>query len=67
MKTGHLLIAEDEEINYNLLETIISPTKAKIIRAKNGVEAVEICQKINELDIVLMDIKMPDMKKRQVQ
>jgi PAS domain S-box-containing protein len=56
-----ILIAEDEEINYNLLETIISPTKAKIIRAKNGLEAVEICRNKLNIDLVLMDIKMPDM------
>lgn len=56
-----ILIAEDEEINFNLLETIVSPTKAKIIRAKNGIEAVEMCQNVKEIDIVLMDIKMPDM------
>jgi CheY-like chemotaxis protein len=56
-----ILIAEDEEINFNLLETIISPTKARIIRAKNGVEAVNLCQKMEDIDLVLMDIKMPDM------
>jgi len=56
-----ILIAEDEEINYNLLETIISPTKATLIRAKNGLEAVNICQEMLALDLVLMDIKMPDM------
>jgi PAS domain S-box-containing protein len=56
-----ILIAEDEEVNYNLLETILIPTKARIIRAKNGIEAINLCNDIPEIDIVLMDIKMPDM------
>jgi len=56
-----ILIAEDEEVNFNLLETIISPTHAKILRAKNGIEAINICNNTLKIDLVLMDIKMPDM------
>jgi PAS domain S-box-containing protein len=56
-----ILIAEDEDVNYNLLETILSPTKAVILRAKTGGEAVEFCSNRNDIDIVLMDMKMPDM------
>ncbi|MBA7589636.1 Aerobic respiration control sensor protein ArcB [subsurface metagenome] len=56
-----ILIAEDEEANYNLLETILGPTQAKIIRAKTGEDAVRQCYKGSKIDIVLMDIKMPDM------
>ena len=56
-----ILIAEDEEVNYNLLETILLPTKAKILWAHNGVEAIKICKNTPEIDIVLMDIKMPDV------
>jgi CheY-like chemotaxis protein len=56
-----ILIAEDEDINYNLLETIIKPTGAVIIRAKTGQEAVDICLGGKKIHMVLMDIKMPDM------
>jgi PAS domain S-box-containing protein len=56
-----ILIAEDEEVNFNLLETIISPTNADILRAKNGIEAIDICCNNPKIDLVLMDIKMPDM------
>ncbi len=56
-----ILIAEDEDINYNLLETIIKPTGAVIIRAKTGQEAVDVCLGNKKIHIVLMDIKMPDM------
>jgi CheY-like chemotaxis protein len=54
-----ILIAEDEETNYLFIEAILEDTKASLIWAKNGVEAVE---KFNDdIDLVLMDIKMPEM------
>lgn len=56
-----ILIAEDEDVNFNLFETILAPTKLKIIRAKTGKDAVDYCCSKNKVDLVLMDIKMPDM------
>lgn len=56
-----ILIAEDEKTNYSLLENIIYPTKAKIIWVKNGIDAIEACRNEPKIDLVLMDIKMPDM------
>jgi signal transduction histidine kinase/ligand-binding sensor domain-containing protein/CheY-like chemotaxis protein len=56
-----ILIAEDEKDNFRVLETFINKTKAKIIWAKNGLEAVEICQQNSAVDLILMDIKMPKM------
>ena len=52
------LIAEDEDLNYVLLDRILAKTKAKLIRAKNGIEAVELYKRYKP-DLVLMDIKMP--------
>jgi PAS domain S-box-containing protein len=56
-----LLIAEDEDSNFMLLEELLSDTGIKIIRAINGIEAVEICKSNPHIDLVLMDIKMPEM------
>jgi CheY-like chemotaxis protein len=56
-----ILVAEDEDVNYNLIETVLSPTAAKIIRAKTGIEAIERMEEDIYIDLVLMDIKMPDM------
>lgn len=54
-----ILVAEDEETNYLFIEAILEDTKASLIWAKNGLEAVE---KFNDdVDLVLMDIKMPEM------
>lgn len=57
-----LLITEDEEVNFFYLKTLLKKTEARIIRAKNGKEAVDIIAKHRaEIDLVLMDINMPVM------
>ena len=59
-----VLIAEDEETNYLYLETLMSElyqTNCKILHARNGHEAFEICKTDPNISLVLMDIKMPVM------
>ncbi len=55
-----ILVAEDEESNFKLIEIILQKKKANITRVTNGEDAVEAC-KSNSFDLVLMDIKMPKM------
>ncbi|MBN2214268.1 MAG: tetratricopeptide repeat protein [Bacteroidales bacterium] len=55
-----ILVAEDEDLNYKVLESALSRTNARILRASNGLEAVEQ-MKGNHIDLVLMDIQMPVM------
>jgi signal transduction histidine kinase/tetratricopeptide (TPR) repeat protein len=59
-KDKTILIAEDEELNYKVLDSCLSKTNARILRAADGKKAVEICRK-EKVDIVLMDIQMPVM------
>jgi PAS domain S-box-containing protein len=56
-----VLIADDIDINFKLIEEILLPTKAKILWAKDGKEAVDLCLNNKNIDLVLMDIKMPIM------
>ncbi|MDO8929463.1 MAG: response regulator, partial [Bacteroidota bacterium] len=58
-----ILIVEDEEVNYLYLEALIELTNlnTKLIHAKNGKEAIETCKKNEQINLVLMDIKMPVM------
>lgn len=56
---GTILIAEDDNINFLLFEKIIQTRNLKIIRAVNGQEAIDICINNPNIDLVLMDIKMP--------
>ncbi|MBN2175368.1 MAG: PAS domain S-box protein [Bacteroidales bacterium] len=54
-----ILVAEDEDSNFELVKAILQQTQAKIVRAFNGKEAVEICKEKNDINLVLMDIRMP--------
>ncbi|SHE32374.1 Signal transduction histidine kinase [Mariniphaga anaerophila] len=56
-----VLVAEDEDINWYYIEQVLSKYNYSLIRANNGTEAVEICKNNSLIDIVLMDIKMPEM------
>lgn len=56
-----ILIAEDEDNNFMVIRAQLASLGAKIIRAFNGREAVDICLSGQRIDIILMDIKMPVM------
>ncbi|MEK8180179.1 ATP-binding protein [Flavobacterium buctense] len=56
-----ILIAEDDNINFLLFQKMMQHKNYEIIRAVNGREAVEICLSNPNIDLVLMDIKMPVM------
>ncbi len=56
-----ILIAEDDNINFLLFQKMMQNKNFKIIRAVNGQEAVDICLTNPNIDLVLMDIKMPIM------
>ncbi|MEZ5070065.1 MAG: ATP-binding protein [Bacteroidales bacterium] len=55
-----ILVAEDEEMNWFFIREMLRKSGAEIVRAKNGVEAVEFCRRGGP-DIVLMDLKMPEL------
>lgn len=57
-----ILIAEDEDSNFTVLNMLLEKRlKARVIRAVNGQEAVDQVRKNSEIQLVLMDIKMPVM------
>lgn len=59
-----ILITEDKAINFLFLEILLKKQidlGCAIIHAKNGAEAVEICKKNDDINLVLMDLKMPVM------
>lgn len=60
-KSQTILIAEDEDYNFLLLQELLSILCVQIIRARNGREAVEICMSDIPIHLILMDIKMPEM------
>ncbi len=56
-----ILIAEDIESNYILLKTLLRKTEAELIWVQNGRKAVEYIQDHEDVDLILMDIQMPEM------
>ncbi len=56
-----ILIADDEVQNYIILEKALKKTKIKVYHAENGEKAVKIFKKNPSIDIILMDIRMPEM------
>ncbi|MBR5958542.1 MAG: response regulator [Salinivirgaceae bacterium] len=60
-KGKKILITEDEEINYLFLERVLAPTNVTIVRACNGREAIDMAVGDSKIDLVLMDIRMPEI------
>ena len=55
-----ILIADDEVTNLHVLSTSLKRTKAKILSGSDGQEAIDLfAQNKDIIDIVLLDIKMP--------
>lgn len=57
MKT--ILVAEDEENNFDLVRIVLQK-RYRLLRARNGIEAVTLNEEEHP-DLILMDIRMPDM------
>lgn len=56
-----ILIVEDVESNYLYLNAVLTKLNAKIEWVKNGVEAVNFAKDHPNIDIILMDLQMPEM------
>jgi CheY-like chemotaxis protein len=62
----NILIVEDEMSNFALLEALLSTSGAKIIHVTTGVAAIDYATNHPDLDMVLMDIKLPDVNGYEV-
>ncbi len=60
-KNQKILIVEDEDLNFLFLEKLLNTTGLEIIRASTGIEAIENVRKHKAIDLILMDIKLPEM------
>ena len=56
-----ILIVEDDHTSYVLLKSQLQQTKATIIHAVNGKRSVELVASTPQIDVVLMDIQLPDI------
>ncbi|MCL2224528.1 MAG: ATP-binding protein [Defluviitaleaceae bacterium] len=58
----HILLAEDIEINCEIVMALLEPTGIQITCAENGAKAVELfMENPDKFDLIFMDIQMPEM------
>ncbi len=60
-KNLKILITEDDETTEKLISIQIKKYSKEVLIARNGKEAVKICRNNPDIDLILMDIKMPEM------
>ena len=60
-KNLKILIADDDEISQKLITIVVKPFCKEILKVKTGTEAVTVCNNNPDIDVVLLDIKMPEL------
>jgi len=61
IKKLKILIAEDDKVSEMLINIAVKSLAKEIINVKTGLEAIEICLNNPDIDLILMDIQMPQM------
>lgn len=61
IKPLKILIAEDDETSDLLIAIMLRKYNPEILHAKTGIEVLEILHENPDLDMILMDIQMPDL------
>jgi CheY-like chemotaxis protein len=56
-----ILIVEDIETNMLFFQAALNRTKASLVWAKDGMEAIFMCQSDPDIQLVLMDLRMPNL------
>jgi len=60
-KHPKILIVEDDDISSQLMKILLEPLDGEILLSKTGPAAIEICRSQKDIDVILMDIRMPGM------
>ena len=63
---GTLLVVDDDEGNREILARRLGRQGYTVLIAENGTKALEIVRETEELDLVLLDVIMPDLSGYQV-
>ncbi len=56
-----ILVAEDDEMSAILMKALVKNYGREILQARDGSEAVSICRDHPDIDLIMMDMKMPGM------
>jgi CheY-like chemotaxis protein len=60
-KNLKILVVDDDELSEMLLSTILKEYSQKIYKARTGIKAIEIYRRNPDIDLILMDIQMPEL------
>lgn len=60
-KNQTILIAEDDSTNYSLLEFMMEPYNVNLLWARNGKEALDIFNSNPNINLIMVDIRMPKL------
>ena len=63
--TARILVVDDIPANVKLLEVRLLAEYYEVLTATNGVDALETCEN-GKVDVVLLDVMMPEMDGYQV-
>ena len=61
VKDLKVLIVEDDAISKLLITIAVKPYSKEILKVSTGIEAIEACKNNPDIDLVMMDINMPEM------
>ena len=56
-----ILIVEDNYVSFKLLQAFLQKSEAKVLHADTGLKAIDMIVKHPEINIVLMDVQLPEM------
>lgn len=59
LKGKHILIVEDENYSFLFMQELLQGVEVEVLRARDGLEAIDRVQENPGIDLVLMDIKLP--------
>lgn len=65
-KQVQILVVEDDLLNSELLEVFLKRKNLAYLLAFDGIEAMDLFEKHPEIDLVLLDIKLPNMNGEDV-
>ena len=55
-----ILVVEDDRVNYQFIEALLERSQVQLLHAENGFQALELCKTIHKIDLILMDLKLPE-------
>ena len=56
----NILVVEDNRVSYMLLENLLENNRANVHHAETAQESVDKAEELSDLDLVLMDVRLPD-------